>query len=205
MNPSPESAGSLNTGDLLFWVEELRAGRPDAAQPTFRRILARVEKFAAATFKKFPRVGRFVEIDDVVQNTLVRLLRAMQNIRPESTRHFYALANELIRRELLDMAKHFYGPRGHGVNLAAVAVGDGSGELDPADFGGELAAELDKMTAFHEAVAALPAEEREVVGLTYYHGWTQAEIADLFGVCVKTVQRWRDGATARLKAVFRPA
>lgn len=193
---------SLNTNDLLFWVEELRAGRPDAARPTFRRILARVEKFTGAMFKKFPRVGRFVEIEDVVQNTLVRLLRAMHNIRPESTRHFYALANESIRRELLDMTKHFYGPRGHGVNLAAVAVGDGSGELDPADAAPGLTAELDKMTAFHEVVEKMPPEEREVVGLTYYHGWTQAEIANLFGVSVRTVQRWHDAATETLKMVL---
>src|SRR5688572_5189677 len=124
---------SLNTSALLHWVEELREGRPDAAEPTFRRILARVEKFATAMFKKFPRVGRFVEIEDVVQNTLVRLLRAMQDIRPESTRHFYALTNELIRRELLDLTKHFYGPRGHGTNLAAIAVGEGKDEHAPED------------------------------------------------------------------------
>src|SRR5262245_38905821 len=171
--PQPDS---LNTGDLQFWVEELQAGRPDAAEPTFRRILARVEKFATAMFKKFPRVGRFVEIDDVVQNTLVRLLRAMQDIRPESTRHFYALTNELIRRELLDLTKHFYGPRGDGTNLAAIAAGEGQGEHAPPDLTAALAAELEKMTTFHEAVAAMPTEEREVVALTYYHGWKQVEI-----------------------------
>jgi RNA polymerase sigma factor (sigma-70 family) len=38
----------------------------------------------------------------------------------------------------------------------------------------------------------LPAEEREVVGLTFYHGWTQAQIAELFGVDERTIRRrWR--------------
>jgi RNA polymerase sigma-70 factor (ECF subfamily) len=190
---------SLNTGDLLAWVSELQAGNPDAAEPTFRRIISRVEKFARAKFQKFPRVGRFVEIDDVVQNSLIRLLAAFRKIRPTSTRHFYALANELIRWELLDLTKRYYGPRGEGSNLAPVPVGDGSGEHAPADLTAPLAAELERWAAFHEAVAALPAEQREVIGLTHYHDWTQAEIANLFGVSVKTVQRWLDAATQTLR------
>ena len=32
----------------------------------------------------------------------------------------------------------------------------------------------------------LPIEEQEVVGLTFYNGWTQAQIADLFGVDERT-------------------
>jgi RNA polymerase sigma factor (sigma-70 family) len=41
-------------------------------------------------------------------------------------------------------------------------------------------------------VDRLPAEEREVVGLVFYHGWTQAQIAELFAVDERTVRRrWR--------------
>ena len=47
---------------------------------------------------------------------------------------------------------------------------------------GRAEVELDRMSAFHEAVAAMPTEEREAVSLTYYHGWKQLEIAKLFGV-----------------------
>ena len=189
---------SLNTGDLHFWVLQLRAGDPDAAEPEFRKILKKVERLAAAAFGRFPRVGRFVELDDVIQNSLIRLLAALRDIRPDNTRQFYALANELIRRELLDLAKHFYGPRGEGTHRAAVAVGGAAGEvapIAPAD-----AAELDRLTAFHEAVARLPVEEREAVGLTYYHGWSQAEVAALLQVSVRTVRRWLESATAALRA-----
>lgn len=104
----------LDTADLLFWVTELRAGRADAAEPQFRKIIARVEQMARHMFRRFPRVGRYVDVDDVVQNTLIRLLRTMRDVRPGSTRQFYALTTELIRRELLDLAKHYYGPRGEG-------------------------------------------------------------------------------------------
>jgi RNA polymerase sigma factor (sigma-70 family) len=188
---------SLNTHDLQFWVTELIAGRPDAAEPTFRRIMTRVEKLGRQMVRKYPRVGRFVDADDVVQNAMLRLLRALREVRPESTRHFYALANELIRRELLDLAKHYYRQSGPGDRLSAVAVGEGEGEYNPA--APEADAELDRAAAFHEAVAGLPVEQREVIGLAYYHGWPQADIAGLFGVTVRTVQRWHAEAVEMLR------
>jgi len=183
---------SLNTFDLLFWVTELQAGRPDAAVPTFRRIVARVELLARAMFKKFPRVGRFVDVEDVIQNSLLRLLAAFRDIRPASTRDFYALVNTLIRRELLDLAKHYYGAHGLGTNLADVPVGEGDAEVTPV--APRDAEDLELFTAFHEAIDQLPVAEREVIGLTYYHGWSQAEVADLFQVSVRTVQRWHQSA-----------
>lgn len=193
---------TLRTVELHDWVKELRAGRPDAAAPTLRKVISRVEALARTMFKSFSRAGRFVEVDDVVQNSLVRLLAALRQVRPESTRHFYALANTLIRRELLDVVKHFYGPRGHGSNLAATVAGEASGEYSPADASVDDA-ELDRLTAFHEAVERLPAEPREVFGLAYYHGWTQADIAELFEVSVRTVQRWHVEALTALQKVLR--
>jgi DNA-directed RNA polymerase specialized sigma24 family protein len=150
---------SLNTGDLTYWVAELQAGRPEAGALEFRKIIARVELLSRAMFKKFARVGRFVEVEDVTQNVLVRLLRALESTRPDSTRRFYALTNELIRRELLDMARHFFGPRGHGTHVSEATVGGAEGEHAPVEAGAG-SAEFDRLTAFHEAVAELPVEER---------------------------------------------
>ena len=197
----PDHPSTPDTDDLCFWVSELRAGRPNAAEPTFRKIVARVERFAADRFKTFPRVGRFVDLDDVVQGSLIRLLAAFRDIRPASRQHFYALANELIRRELLDLVKHYYGPLGHGTNVADVVVGEGDGEYAP-EAPPPADGKLERMAAFHEAVAGLPVPEREVVGLLYYHGWSQAEIANLFRANERTVRRWRDSALQQLRDVL---
>lgn len=186
-----EEKSSLNTHDLVFWVLELQDGRPDAAEMIFRRIMARVERLARAMFKKFPRVGRFVDVDDVTQSSLIRLLAAFRQIRPTSRQHFYALSNEFIRRELLDLAKHYYGPLGAGTHLSDVDLGESAPTVEVDD--------LDKMTAFHEAVARLPPEEREAIGLSYYHGWNQVEIAELYQVSVRTVRRWQASAVERLQ------
>ncbi len=45
----------------------------------------------------------------------------------------------------------------------------------------------------------LPVEEREVVGLVFYHGWTQAKIAELFDVDERTIRRRWSSACERLR------
>jgi RNA polymerase sigma factor (sigma-70 family) len=47
-------------------------------------------------------------------------------------------------------------------------------------------------------VDGLPVAEREVVGLVFYHGWTQAQIAELFQVDERTVRRRWQSACLRL-------
>ena len=195
--PDEGTWGTVTTNELQAWVVNLQIGNPNAADATLRKIVASVERFAAQTFKKFPRVGRFVDLDDVVQSSLIRLLAAFREIRPENRQHFYALANELIRRELLDLVKRYYGPHGDGTNVGPTTVGEGDGEYTP--LAPEAADELERLAAFHTAVAELPTEEREVIALSYYHDWSQKEIGDLFGVSIRTVQRALESARAKLK------
>jgi RNA polymerase sigma factor (sigma-70 family) len=193
----PSSSDSPNTADILHWVSELQAGRPDAAEAEFRKIVALVEKRAKAAFERFPRVGRFEDVDDVVQNTLIRLLAAFRELRPASRQHFYALSNTLIRRELLDLTRRYYGPQGHGANLSPVAVGEASGEFTPP---AKAEADLEHWVLLHQAIEKLPTDQREAFSLTFYHGWPQAAVADLFQVTVRTVQRWIAEAIDRLRA-----
>ena len=62
----------------------------------------------------FAHVKRFAETDDVLQNSLLRLLRSLQEVQPRDMRQFFGLATVQIRRELIDLARHFYGPHGDG-------------------------------------------------------------------------------------------
>jgi RNA polymerase sigma factor (sigma-70 family) len=47
-------------------------------------------------------------------------------------------------------------------------------------------------------VEQLPPEEREVVGLMFYHGWKPAEIGELIGVCERAVRRRWERALVKL-------
>jgi RNA polymerase sigma factor (sigma-70 family) len=58
--------------------------------------------------------------------------------------------------------------------------------------------ELERWSAFHEAVVELPVAEREVIGLTFYHGWTQMQIAELLQISDRQVRRLWKSACAQL-------
>jgi DNA-directed RNA polymerase specialized sigma24 family protein len=43
------------------------------------------------------------------------------------------------------------------------------------------------------------------VGLIYYHGWTQAQVAELFQVNVRTVRRWWESVLVELHRMLKGA
>jgi RNA polymerase sigma-70 factor (ECF subfamily) len=190
---TPDS--SFDTPHLHAYLERHRAGDRAATDAFLRRIGDRLERMARAMLRRFPTVRRWADTYDVLQGALLRLLHALQATQPESTRHFANLAALHIRRELLDLARHFRHrldpPHGGG-------DADDEAASDLPDPHGAVADELDLWAAFHEQVERLPVEEREVVGLIFYHGWTQAQIAELFGVDERTVRRRWCSASLKL-------
>ena len=197
------SEAGLNTTQLHDWVGRMRAGDRAARDELLRAVGDRLERLARKMLGRFPNVRRWAETGDVLQGALVRLLRTLEKLEPTSTRAFFGLAAEHIRRELLDLARHYDGPLGIGANHAS-AVRNGAEAApapEPADRA-EPAEDLERWARFHEGVAQLPAEEREVVGLVFYHGWTQAEVAALFQVSERTVRRWWQSALLRLSGLL---
>lgn len=182
--------------DLSRLLGRHRDGDPNAREKIIAAAVVRMEKLARKMLRGFPGVGRWEDTADVLQNALVRLDRALRAVAPGSTREFMGLAAEMLRRELLDLARHYGGRYGHGRNHeSGMNVGDAARDgLDPPAADTD-AVELDRWAALHEAVARLPAAKREVFVLTFYHKWSQAEIAELFQVDERTVRRrWKAAA-----------
>lgn len=181
--------------ELTIVLAAARAGDPAARNALFARTQARLEGLARRMLRRHPAVGRWADAADLVQNASVRLLRALETAPAADTRGFFNLAAAVMRRELLDLARHFHGPLGVGANHGSVAGADAPVPDTAAPDPG--AAELDRWTALHAAVETLPVAEREVFGLTVYHGWSQAQIAELFQVDERTVRRrWKAACAA---------
>ena len=192
---------SPSTAHLQACLERIQKGDRAARDELLRHVFDRLQRLARKMLKGFPGVGRWEQTDDVLQNALIRLLRALDDVRPGSPQEFFALTAEQLRRELLDLARHWFGPQGAG---AKHATHDGGAEHPPyerPDLSHEPAA-LAAWTELHEQAGALPADEREVVGLLYYQGLSQAEAAALLGVTVRTVQRRWQAALLKLHRVF---
>lgn len=187
---------SFHTVNLQDWLKRLRDGDPDAREELLRACQGRLVSLARRMLRRFPAVSRWADTDDVFQGAVVRLLRALESVDVNDTRQFLNLAGAIIRRELIDLARRFRGPLGIGANHSSHPPDSDGPRADPAAPDDDSAV-LDRWTALHEAASALPAEQREVFGLRFYHQWELARIAELFQVNEKTVRRrWRDACAA---------
>jgi RNA polymerase sigma-70 factor (ECF subfamily) len=129
-----------------------------------------------------------------LQNATIRLLAALKQVQPGSVREFFGLAGLQLRRELLDLHRHYFGPGGIGRNQQPLPQGDSSslGVGEPVDTAPDLK-ELEEWYQFHKQIENLPLDLREVMDLHFYQELPKADIAELLSVDVRTVQRrWND-------------
>jgi RNA polymerase sigma-70 factor (ECF subfamily) len=188
---------TLNTVLLQGYLDRWQAGDRSAADELLRAAGARLEKLARRMCRGFPNVREWADTGDVLQSSLIRLLRTLQNMRPQTTRDFFNLAAVHIRRELLDLARHYRGK--NWVSLDPPGGDSSDGHRPRAEPAALQTDDFELWTRFHEAVDRLPPEEREVVGLVFYHGWTQVRIAELFKVDERTIRRRWSSACERLR------
>jgi RNA polymerase sigma factor (TIGR02999 family) len=190
----PECDGTMSDPELdsvrlQALLNRMRTGDRDAEDRLLRAVIGRFRNLARRMLQsEFRDLRNVAQTGDVVQESLLRLLRALKQVTPETTRDFFNLAAEQIRRQLLDLARRHRRDRTEALQLRDESSSSGNHPPDPAP----PPVDLDLWEQFHRAVAELPIEQREVVGLTFYHGWTKAQIAELFGVDERTVRRrWK--------------
>jgi RNA polymerase sigma-70 factor (ECF subfamily) len=193
---------SIHTVQLQDWLKRIRGGNLAARDELLLSVCGRMEHLARKMLRNFPTVRNEADTGDVLSGALMRLMDAIQKMDPvpQTTREFFGLAAQEIRRELLDLARYYSalkrrGPAGRPVPLAN--VNEAGEAIDVPDPGGD-SEDLERWAAFHRAVDQLPVEEREVIGLTFYHGWTQSQIAELLQVSDRTVRRYWQSAVVRL-------
>jgi RNA polymerase sigma-70 factor (ECF subfamily) len=195
------SAQAPGTVEIQRWIDRLRAGDESARAELLNSACERLGQLTRKMLGAFPRVHRWEQTDDVLQNASLRLYRALHDVTPQTAQEFFGLAALNIRRELLDLAKHYYGPQGLGARHASADPADTPGGAAAQTAAPDLTNDPGRLAAwaeFHERVAALPADERQVFDLLWYQGLEQAEAADVLGVSERTVKRRWQSARVRL-------
>ena len=108
--------GNSHTAVLQRWLEQLQHGQEadfaEARDALLNHASDRLEALTRRMLRNFPRLRRWEQTGDVLQNAVLRLHRSLATIRPESARQFYGLAAAQIRRELIDLSRHHFGPEG---------------------------------------------------------------------------------------------
>ena len=190
---------SLSIGQQTLAVTKcldlLRAGDPSVRGELLNLTQDRLLRLTAKMKRDFRGVGRWEQTEDIYQNAAMRLHQALSDTVVQDTRHFFRLAALQIRRELIDMCRHHRGPHGHGRHHATQGGDDDGEQRDIAiDPGGrsQNPADLHAWTDFHQCVEDLPAKEREVFELLWYHELKQDEAAELLDVSTRSIKRtWR--------------
>src|SRR5205823_7680012 len=80
---------AFNSVALQDYLDRWQAGDRTAADELLRATAARLEKLARRMCRSFPNVRGWAETGDVLQSSLIRLLRTLQNMRPATTRDFF--------------------------------------------------------------------------------------------------------------------
>lgn len=187
-----------HTTDLQNQLKRLSEGCPESRRTIIEHCCDRLRTMARRMLQKYPGVGRWSDTDDVLQQSLMRLHRALATVRPESVRKFYGLAATNIRRELIDLARSYYGPLGigtkHDTDGGKAADEQADNHFEPES--------IAAWTEFHESVDQLPEAEREVFSLLWYDGLTQADAARVLGISLATLKRRWVSARLLLQDTF---
>ena len=173
-------------------LDRAAQGDPSAYEELIGRSSQRLLRLTKKMLRGYPQLRRWEQTDDVFQNAAIRLYRSLHNLKPDSVRSFMGLAALEIRRTLIDLNRHHFGPEGAAGKHRSDVAGDHSGAAEllknkPAADSGPRS--IAAWAEFHEAVAKLPADEGEVFHLIWYGGLEQREIASLLNVSIPTVQR----------------
>ena len=112
---------------LQSCLDRMKAGDPTARDDLIRMSYHRLDALVRRMLKKDDRVASWEQADDVLQNAALRLWRSLERVAPGSVAEFLGLAATQIRRELIDLARHYFGQQGAGQHQAPPAPGGADG------------------------------------------------------------------------------
>lgn len=178
-------ADEHTTAAVQRFLVELAGDSP--SEPVIRSLLERAvgrlhQLCSSLLFRSYPRLTRpplNLQAEEMLSAVAERLLKALREVRPETPRQFFGLANRHMRWELNDLARRL------DERSRAVALRDDIA-LAPESSGSGLSPNAQRIL---NAIDGLPDEEREVFELVRIQGLTHGEVAAVVGVSTKTIQR----------------
>jgi DNA-directed RNA polymerase specialized sigma24 family protein len=174
-----------STGDVTGWLQRLKAGDRDAAQPLWERYFRRLVGLARDRLRALPRAA--ADEEDVALSAFDSFCRNAERgrfPRLDDRDDLWALLVTFATRKACDLARHEECERRdwrRTAPLDAAAADSPGAEPDPA-----LAAELAEKTG---RLLGMLRDELRAIALRKLEGYTNEEIAGLLGYSLATVER----------------
>jgi RNA polymerase sigma factor (sigma-70 family) len=205
--PSPDSIPDDVEVTLEKCLKRLASGDDRAREQILKVCQDRLHELAHTLLgRKFAKVRRWNDTNDVAQNASMRLYRALAETVPDSPRGLMGLVATQIRRELIDLARKHSGPMSYAANHGTNVMDGRDGPVHVVDHapdgGDDEEIPLERWERFHAVVDKLPDDQREVFSLIWYLGLEQQAVADALGTSLRTVsRRWQEARQAVRAAV----
>lgn len=173
-DPNIGSAG-ITDGESAALIARLRRRDPEALALVFDRLGRRAFGLA------YQIVGNGAEAEDVVQDTFLTLWRQADRLDPERG-HLTGLILTVAHRKALDAVRARRRREAHQAPFDSELEA-----LDAIDVEASAIADLDGQ-AVRQALQQIPEEQRRVIELAYFQGYTHLEIAAQLRLPIGTVK-----------------
>lgn len=197
-----------STAAVQELLERVKQGDPNSVQSLLNISISRLRQLAKKISSNIPGVSRWEQTDDLLQNSMIRLWKALENHHPSTPLDYYRLASAIMRRELIDLSRHYFGAEGIGANHARTGGMQDSGMQSPIDQHADETSEPSKLsewTEFHMYVDSLSEEDRTLFDLLWYQALTLTQAAEILGSSERTVRRrWKLVRMTLYEAILEP-
>jgi len=181
-------------------LEQARAGNQEALSRAFgmyRRRLA-----VLVHFKLNPRARRFSEVEDVVQETLLRAFRDFDRFSYESPGSFLRWLSAIADHVIIDRIRYQGRARRDGEQVPFRSASNPMGP-EPVDSQtpSRLLAQHEAVERLLEQLSALPDDYRQIILMAKMEDLTTAEIAERLGKTREAVALLLHRAVKRFRAL----
>jgi RNA polymerase sigma-70 factor, ECF subfamily len=167
-------------GEVTLLLHRVAGGDSDAESRLLSLIYAELHRMAGRYMRR-ERTGHTLQATALVNEAYLRLVdQAGQDWK--SRAHFFAVAAQVMRRVLVDHARHHLAQkRGQGMQQVTLDDQLAIGRYEP-----ELFLSIDEALT---RLAQWDARQCQVVEMRFFAGLTDEETAEALGISVRTVQR----------------
>lgn len=190
---SGEGARDDDGDELADCLQRLAAGDASALDQLISQACKRMEDMAHRMLRRFPKVRRWVETKDVVQDASLALWKRLKKTPPPADpRQYVGLCAIEVHHRLLDLARKFSGPQSfaskHQTNHGAGVDGqrltiEAQGVIDT------WTEELQIWRLILETLERQPSRVAQAFRLVHFLGVKRRQAAEQLGVDRKTVDR----------------
>lgn len=194
---APPVGESVPPGETTILLRRVRRGEPGAVAALFARVRERLSNLAYKLLRDFRRVGQREEPDDIVSRMWRNLEKAILTRDPVDSSGFLREASKRMHWLLKDLLRKYDGPCARPLRLSHDGQVPDPDSPNVRRMGGKpppgvytWVSDTEELRFLLAAIDRLEdQEEKDLVGYSFYQEMTATEIAEIMGLCEKTIDR----------------